>query len=170
MPSPRLQGCVPQKGKGCTNYPQLTWLHWPQSLLCIASHLPGTGYCHLLLLGCLHSPCKKDLGFEFLFNTLNPQASEVVETQLAFLGPICTSPCSPKLPSGVYSGPTMYSLSKIHFNMICPSKPVSSIWSLSLSFPEIHSINIPHFPMHSACTVPSHPPWVNHANINTQGE
>ena len=106
VPSPRLQGCVPQKGKGCTNYPQLTWFHWPQSLLCIALHLPGTGYCHLLLLGCLHFPCKTDLGFEFLLNTWNPQASKVVETQLAFLGPICTSPCSqkPPLPVGSFLG------------------------------------------------------------------
>ena len=99
-PSPRLQGCVLQKGKGCTNYPQLTWLHWPQSLLCIASHLPGTGYCHLLSLGCLHFPCKTNLGFEFLLNKLTPQASKVVETQLTIMGPICTSPCSQMLPVG----------------------------------------------------------------------
>lgn len=127
-PSPKLQGCVPQKGRGCTDFPQLTWLLGLQSLQGIASHLLGTGCCHLLLLGCLHLPCETGLGFEFIFNKLTIWAVELVIKFLAFREPICSSPCSQKFSCGSY--PNLLSL-KIYFNVIFPFILMSSKWFLS---------------------------------------
>lgn len=96
VPSPKLQGCAPQKWRGCTDFPQLTWPHGLQSLRGIASHLVGTGCCHLLLLGCLHLPCEIGIGFEFIFNKLTILEVGPVIKFLAFREDICSSPCSQK--------------------------------------------------------------------------
>jgi hypothetical protein len=53
---------------------------------------------------------------------------------------------------------------KIHYNIILPSPPRSSKWSLPFRFPDLNTVRIAHLPMRA--TWPAHSTIDNHHHLN----